>query len=85
MDKPPTIYEFVMRHLRAQRITQRQIAEGSGVPLSTVANIAQGLVTNPRINTLQALADFFEKLDAAEPCSPACPLAHARHHPKQAA
>lgn len=64
-----------MRSLRAKRVTQKQVAAGSGVPLSTVTNIAQGLVTNPRINTLQALADFFERIENTPPCSPSCPLA----------
>lgn len=84
MDKDQTLYAFVMRHLRAKRLTQRQVAAGSGVPFSTIAKIAQGLITNPRINTLQALADFFERFDNSPPCSPACPLAAVRHHDQAA-
>jgi len=48
-----------MTHLRAKTIQQRTIARESGVPFSTLCKIAQGQITNPRIQTLQRLADYF--------------------------
>lgn len=59
MNTPINLYEFVMSHLRAKRIPQRQIAEESGVPFSTVCKIAQGRVTEPSVHTIQRLADYF--------------------------
>jgi transcriptional regulator with XRE-family HTH domain len=57
------IYGYVMSHLDEHRFTQRQIANGSGVPFSTVCKVAQRRVKNPRIDTIQRLADFFESYE----------------------
>lgn len=59
MDTSINLYSFVMAHLRAKRIPQRQIARESGVPFSTVCKIAQGCVTDPSVHTVQRLADYF--------------------------
>jgi transcriptional regulator with XRE-family HTH domain len=66
MDTSPTLYDFVLAHLQAKRIPQRQIALGSGVPFSTICKIAQGSVVNPRIQTMQALADYFASISDPE-------------------
>lgn len=61
MDTSTTIYEFVMAHLRAKAIPQKQIARDSGVPFSTLSKIAQGAVKDPGVHTVQRLADYFAK------------------------
>jgi transcriptional regulator with XRE-family HTH domain len=84
MDTSPTLYDYVLAHLQSKRIPQRQIAQGSGVPFSTICKIAQGSVVNPRIQTLQALADYFSGLPdsehqtdhAIEQEAAWCPIAH---------
>jgi len=43
-----------------------QIAEGAGVPLSTVQKFFSGVTKTPRKDTLRALTVFFEKLLKAE-------------------
>jgi len=63
MDTETPLFDFVMAHLRARRIPQRQIAAGSGVPFSTVCKIAQGSVKAPSVHTVQRLADYFSSID----------------------
>ena len=53
------IYDFVLACLRAKAIPQRQVADESGVPFSTVAKIAQGVVSDPSVHTVQKLHDYF--------------------------
>jgi transcriptional regulator with XRE-family HTH domain len=76
MDKTP-LYDYVMAQFRAKRVPQRQIAEGSGVPFSTICKIAQGTVKDPSVHTIQKLADYF----ATDPQPQTC---HCCHH-KEAA
>lgn len=59
MDTTTNLYDYVLAHLRAKRIPQKQVASESGVPFSTVAKIAQGAVTDPSVHTVQKLADYF--------------------------
>ncbi len=56
---PIPIYDLVMACLRARAIPQRQVADGSGVAFSTVAKIAQGVVSDPSVHTVQRLHDYF--------------------------
>lgn len=65
METSETIYVFVMRRLRAKDIPQRKVAAASGVPFSTLTKIAQGVVTNPSVHTIQRLADFFAGQDTS--------------------
>lgn len=58
------IYDFVMANLRARRIPQRRVAVESGVPFSTLTKIAQGQTKHPSVHSIQALADYFQKLGA---------------------
>lgn len=53
------IYDVVMACLSSKRIPQRQVALESGIPFSTVAKIAQGVVTDPSVHTVQKLYDYF--------------------------
>ncbi len=59
MHTTPTLYDYVMVNLRTKTTPQRTIARDSGVPYGTLTKIAQGQITNPRIQTLQRLADYF--------------------------
>lgn len=63
-----SLYDEVMGHLRSKRIPQRRVAEGAGVPFSTVAKIAQGSVKEPSVHTIQRLADFFRRAQSCCVC-----------------
>lgn len=76
----PDLHAFVMRHLRAKAIPQRQVAAASGVPFSTVAKIAQGANKDPGVHTMQRLADFFCSVDPGAPCC-AAPDQDAEQNP----
>jgi transcriptional regulator with XRE-family HTH domain len=64
MNTQPPIYDFVMANLRARRVPQRRAARESGVPFSTLTKIAQGEIKHPSVHSIQALAEYFQKLDA---------------------
>ena len=70
MDTSTTIYEFVMTHLRAKAIPQKQVARDSGVPFSTLSKIAQGSVKDPGVHTVQRLADYFAKQSQTQAPAP---------------
>lgn len=53
------IYDYVLACLKARVLPQRSVAEGAGVPFSTVAKIAQEVVTDPSVHTVQRLHDYF--------------------------
>lgn len=53
------LLSFVVRNLRENVGRWKEIADASGVPYSTVAKIGQQETTNPRIETVQALANHF--------------------------
>ena len=59
------LYDYVMAQLKAKRVTQRQVADGSGVPFSTVAKISQQQIKDPSIHAIQKLADFFRAREQA--------------------
>lgn len=54
-----TILETVQTELRARVGSWREIAKASGVPYSTVSKIGQQQTTNPTINNIQPLVDYF--------------------------
>lgn len=57
------IYDYVMRHLDAKRQHRKVVAQGSGVPYSTVCKVAQREVLDPSVHTVQKLRDYFAALD----------------------
>jgi len=58
----PTFLASVLARLSAVRFPDlHKVAEGSGVPESTVRKLRYGEVKNPRIQTVQALHDYFER------------------------
>lgn len=61
----PTFLSSVLARLSAVRFPDIQrVAEGAGVPESTVRKLKYGEVKNPRVQTVQALHDYFERGDA---------------------
>lgn len=57
----PNIYELVYAELRARKGKWQAIADGSGVPISTVRKIGQRQTTNPTWNNLWAIAQYLEQ------------------------
>lgn len=53
------LLSFVVRNLRENVGRWKEIADASGVPYSTVAKIGQQETKNPRIESVQALANHF--------------------------
>ena len=66
MTQKPSMYDAVMVRLRERSISQRAIAEGSGVPFSTVCKIVQGRTKAPSVHHVQSIYNFFEKVEAGE-------------------
>lgn len=56
-----TILRQVKSHLAANRGRWPEVASGSGVPVSTVRKIAQGVSKDPGVLTVQRLLDYFAK------------------------
>lgn len=78
MEQNISLYDYVMAHLDARSVPQRQAALESGVPFSTLTKIAQRQIRDPSVHTIQRLADYFTKVDAGEfaatcQCGRACP------------
>lgn len=63
MQSQINIYEFVMERLRAKKLPQTKVAMETGVPYSTLTKIAQGVVTDPSVKTVQKLYDYFVEVD----------------------
>lgn len=59
MNTLPSLYGYVMAWLRSRAIPQREVARGSEVPLLTVTKIAQDVIANPSVPTIQKLYDYF--------------------------
>lgn len=63
MDTTHRLYDAVMAQLKAKRIPQQRVAEVSGVPYSTLTKIAQGQIKAPSVHHIQALFDYFQRVD----------------------
>lgn len=61
MNNAEPILVSVRRQLSATKGRWSVVAKGSGVPYHTLVKIAQGTVTNPRIDTVQRLLDHFSR------------------------
>jgi hypothetical protein len=55
------MHDAVLRHLDKAKGKHREIAACSGVPYSTVRKIAQRVTSNPGIQPVQALFDYFTR------------------------
>jgi predicted transcriptional regulator len=54
-----SILVFVKRRLNENKGILTRVSRDCDVPYSTLMKIAQGVVTNPRIGTVQKLSDYF--------------------------
>jgi len=61
-----TIQE-IKAYMKANKITQIELAERSGLPLQTLRKIFCGNTQNPRIDTMQAIEHALGLDQAAEP------------------
>jgi uncharacterized protein YerC len=59
--KSMVMLEYVVAKLASSRHTYQQIADGSGVPRSTVEKIARRETRNPGVLHVERLARFFRK------------------------
>ena len=62
--KPMPMLEYVVAKLASRRHTYQQIADGSGVPRSTVEKIARRETRNPGVLHVERLVVFFHRGDA---------------------
>lgn len=60
------IFDYVKRNLAATRGRWPEVAEGSGVAISTLRKIAQGQIEDPAVSKVQALADYFHRQSSVE-------------------
>ncbi|KVN35587.1 hypothetical protein WJ63_36770 [Burkholderia pyrrocinia] len=61
--------ECVIAKLQANKGKWRRIAQETGVPYDTLTKIALSRVTDPRVSNVQALHDYFVKVDASVPAA----------------
>ncbi len=61
MDKI-NIYKTVMHRLQNRTMTQRALAQQTGVPFSTLVKITQGSIKDPSVHTIQRLYDYFREV-----------------------
>lgn len=59
------LVERLRRQLHEHKGNWTEISRASGVPYWTLAKIAQGVVTNPRTSTSEALREYFDRQQAA--------------------
>lgn len=52
---------FVKRKLGESKGILTKVSRESDVPYSTLMKISQGVIDNPRIQTVQKLADYFQR------------------------
>ena len=60
------ILEYVKRKLGEHKGHWPDIVEETKVNYSTMSKIHQGVATNPSINTLQPLLDFFQAVERGD-------------------
>ncbi len=56
-----SIYEFVMANLDATRGNWQAVADGSGLPKSTIVKIGCRIVKDPGVSRVEKLARYFRK------------------------
>lgn len=54
-------FDYVKRKLESTKGRWPDVAQGSGVPISTLRKIAQGRTTEPSVSKVQALYDYFQR------------------------
>ena len=61
INQAESLFDRVKRHLAETRGRWPEVAEGSGVPISTLRKIAQGRISDPAVGKVQAIADYFQR------------------------
>lgn len=66
MNTENRFFAYVQERLPAPSDRQRleEIATGSGVPYHTLLKIAKGETVDPRVSTVESLADYFKAQEA---------------------
>lgn len=59
--KEEPLFDYVKRNLESTKGRWPDVAEGSGVPISTLRKIAQGQIVDPSVGKIQALHDYFKR------------------------
>lgn len=59
-EKEP-ILDFVKRKLTENKGILTRVSRDCDVPYSTLMKISQGVITNPRIGTVQKISDYFTR------------------------
>ncbi|MBN3004496.1 helix-turn-helix transcriptional regulator [Chromobacterium alkanivorans] len=54
------LYQTVLQYLDSSRGRWPEVADGSGVPVSTIRKIAQRKSLDPGVRTVEALAAYFK-------------------------
>lgn len=68
-----TLIDSIRSNLRASRGKWPEIALRSGVPYSTIAKISQQVTANPRVDSVQRLADYFKAHSVVIPADAPAP------------
>lgn len=63
-DMPESIYQFVLERLAKSRERWAEIADGSGVPLRSLEKIGRKEWTNPGVQNIDKLAQYFRRESA---------------------
>ncbi|WP_123059493.1 helix-turn-helix domain-containing protein [Burkholderia gladioli] len=69
MAKQCEFLEKALARLEQDKGRLRQVAADAGVPYSTLSKLTARSVTNPRVETVQALHDYYAERDRAELCA----------------
>lgn len=65
LDQQEPLLDFVKRNLQGCKGEWRRISIDSDVPYDTLTKLALGGVADPRISTVQKLADYFRQNPSA--------------------
>lgn len=57
-DQLQILFETV-RHTEDRPFTLQEVSNGTGISLGTISQMRTGKITNPQLNTLRAMCDFF--------------------------
>jgi len=69
--------DYMNKRKKELKLTNQKLSELSGVPMGTLSKIMAGIIENPKLNTLQAIAkalectidDFYDGSDEKEKSS----------------
>lgn len=61
MKKREPMLSYVLGQLDCHKGQLKEIATETGIPYSTLSKIVQRIVTNPGVNGIQTLHDYFDR------------------------